>query len=1188
MEPVTSFLKTLASKGIKVSAEAGRLNCYAQKGALTDEIRDGLTRYKSEIIALLEGGQNRRQAQMDNGSASGSKEFPLSVGEKGLYIHQKLRPEMSAYNVPLCFRVNSELNAEILAKAWERTLKQFPILTARVIEKDGDLYHRLDDGCKTTIQRRSIDFADDRQLLPFLRGRVRELFDLNRGPLTRIELFTQGERKSILLITVHHIIFDGVSAMVLLKSFFTFYRQLLQGEPVRLSRDLLGYREFVAWEEAMLASAEGAAHAAYWRRQLAGELPVIELLPDLPRSASPDFEEKILVKDLPEDLSRWVRDFAKAHSFLPSVIFLGVFQLLLHRYTNQDDIIVGMPVMGRAAQKFAAEIGYFINMVPLRARFEEQPKLGEFLRRTQRAMLDALHHSSYPFQLMLEELKTKQAGKNPVYQVTYAYQNFTNQAGVAMLRQQQSPNLDIEYVTDVAQEEYSDLWLEIFEKEALFSVRLQYNPELYSRHAINRFFDHYCALLKGISENQDLLPHEYSIVTESEKHRLLVDYNATQAEYPKDKCIHHLFAEQVERTPEAVAVVFEDQELTYRELNARANRLARSLVEQGAGPEVLVALLADRGIDFLIAMLAIFKTGGAYLPLDPRHPVQRISQALNQSRAAFVIAASPYGSLAAEAIASSATENHSVAFILDELLKELRQEENLSIPSLPNQLAYVVYTSGSTGLPKGAMIEHRGMINHLFAKIETLRLTEKDIVAQTASQCFDISVWQFLAALLVGGQVRIFGDEIAHNPASLLDQMELQGITILETVPSIMRMMLTEAAHRRVRPDLSAARWLIPTGEALPPDLCRHWFDLYPEIPLLNAYGPTECSDDVTHCPIEKDLSDSAMRTPIGRPIANTQIYVLNPEFQPQPIGVVGELCVGGDGVGRGYLNEAGKTSELFMPAPFAMEAGQRLYKTGDLARFLPDGNLEYLGRIDHQVKIRGFRIELGEIEAALHEHCAVEQAVVLMREDQPNEKRLVAYVVKADIPEVSHKEEWREFLSDRLPAYMVPAVFVELENLPLTTNGKLDRRALPVPERASLELGKGYVAPRTLIEQTLAEIWRHVLGVDQVGVYDDFFELGGHSLLATRLISKIRSQMNVDLPLKALFERGSVAQLAQLIEKAEKSDIPPIQPVDRAQFDRLPLSFAQERLWFINQLEPDSARLQPSWRGHHPGRAGY
>src|SRR5262249_16854799 len=487
---------------------------------------------------------------------------------------------------------------------------------------------------------------------------------------------------------------------------------------------------------------------------------------------------------------------------------------------------------------------------------------------------------------------------------------------------------------------------------------------------------------------------------------------------------------------------------------------------------------------------AVFKAGGAYIPLDPHHPAQRIGQVLSLSRTTILVTASQFGSLAAEAIAGLTTPVPPVLCLLEELLNDGHHEEDIGKHFLPDQLSYVIFTSGSTGVPKGAMLEHRGMLNHLYAKVRDLRLDGNDVVAQTASQCFDISVWQFLAALLVGGKVQIFEDEITHDPSGLLDQIEQRKVTILEIVPSLMRTMLAEVENRGMKADLSTIGWLIPTGEALPPELCRQWFRLYPEIPLLNAYGPTECSDDVTHCPIEDALSERAVRSPIGRPIANTQIYVLNMGLEPQPIGLVGELYAGGEGVGRGYLNEPGKTADSFLPALFTMEVGARLYRSGDWVRYLPEGNLEYLGRIDHQVKIRGFRIELGEIEAVLRRHPSIEQVVVVAREDIPGEKRLAAYLVAK--PETALLvSELRDYLKRELPGYMAPAAYVMLDALPLTENGKLDRRALPAPDGGDYA-AREYAAPVGEIEAKLAQIWAEVLQLERVGRHDNFFALGG------------------------------------------------------------------------------------------------
>src|SRR5215470_7320929 len=468
MRTVTEFLNILASKGVKLSAEAGQLNCYAQKGTLTSDIQAGIIKYKLELIALLEGRGEKLQTETNNGGSRKVKEFPLSAGQKGLYILQTVYPGMSAYNVPLGVRLGATLDVDLLEKAWSCALEQYPILTTRIIEKEGRLCHYLDDGCKTTIQRRAIEQADEQEVLSLLWARAKQPFDLNRGPLVRVDLFTQADEESILLITIHHIIYDGVSANLLLGSLFSYYNQLCEGKPARVSHNLPGYQEFVAWEEAMLASPEGRSHAEYWRRQLSGELPRIELFPDLPSSAASDYVGATLLEDLPEDLSRWVRDFTRAHSLRPSAMFLTIFQLLLQRYANQEDIIVGMPVIVRPAKKFAAEIGYFMNMVPLRTQRGGKLKFTEFLRATQSVMLDAIYHSGYPFENMLENVKSKQAAKNPIFQVNYAYQNFIDQAALAQALQRQTLKMSV--VPELGPEGYSDFALEIYEREVSFGV----------------------------------------------------------------------------------------------------------------------------------------------------------------------------------------------------------------------------------------------------------------------------------------------------------------------------------------------------------------------------------------------------------------------------------------------------------------------------------------------------------------------------------------------------------------------------------------------------------------------------------------------------------------------------------------------------------------------------------------------
>lgn len=636
-------------------------------------------------------------------------------------------------------------------------------------------------------------------------------------------------------------------------------------------------------------------------------------------------------------------------------------------------------------------------------------------------------------------------------------------------------------------------------------------------------------ILVDSTQNIEGLP----LLSEAELHQQLVEWNDTQMDYPLSQCFHELFEAQVERTPEAVAVAFEQEQLSYRELNQRANQMAHYLQDMGVGPDTLVSLLAERGISFLIAILAVFKAGGAYLPLDPHHPSERLQRILEHSGARLILAAKEFAATLSRTLMDMQAETPPRVIYLEDLqFQPGHAIENLPACATPRNLSYVIYTSGSTGMPKGAMIEHRGMINHIYAKITALNLTATDSVAQTASQCFDISVWQFLAALLVGGRVHIFNDDVSHDPMRLLTRVAEHQITILETVPSLLRVMLELVESKSiVRPNLEDLRWLVPTGEALPPEFCRRWLNTYPHTPLLNAYGPTECSDDVTHFPIYQPLADTLVHTPIGRPINNIQIYILDRKLRPLPVGAEGELYVGGVGVGRGYLNDPQRTTEAFIANPFSDEPGARLYKTGDLARYLSDGNIEFLGRIDYQVKIRGNRIELGEIEAMLRKHPDVQDVVVLAREDTPGDKYLAAYVV---VPAGVTGSDLRNYLMEKLPDYMVPTAFMVLETFPLTPNGKVDRRALPAPERIRSRMEETFVAPTSPMQEQLIQIWEELLDVEPIGIRDNFFESGGHSLLAVRLVDRIAQVCGKKISGSTLLANATIEQLAVVLESEE------------------------------------------------------
>jgi len=1108
-------------------------------------------------------------------TASSERRAPLSFAQQRLWFLDQLVPNSPFYNLPGAVRLDGRLDLDVLESVINEIVKRHETLRTRFEVEEGEPVQVIGEWKPRKLEvedlsglPRGVREAEARRIT---REEAETGFELDRGPLLRVKVLKLEEERHVALFNLHHIIGDAWSMGLLVREVGLLYEAMSRGQRSPLPEPEIQYADYAVWQREYLGGGALEREVRYWKEQLKGAA-VMDLPADHARPAVSTYRGGRERVEIDKKLSDDLRRLSQREGASLFMALMAAFKALLMRYSGEEDVSVGTAITNRTRRGVAGLIGFFVNTLVMRTDLSGNPSFRELIRRERKVALEAYAHQEAPFEKVVEEINPdRNLSRSPLFAVMMVLED-------ARGKDLEIKGLKAQWAGEDAATAKFDLELVLTQSREGIDGSLEYSCDLYEGETIRRMARHFEKVVAEVVRDPDQRIKEIDLMSGSERERILVKWNQTAIDYPRDRTIHELFEEQAESRPDAVAVAYRDQEVSYRELNARANHMAGTLLELGVGPEVVVALLAERGIDFLIAILAVFKAGGAYLPLDPRHPAQRICQTLGRSGAGLVMTTSQFGPLAAEAVAGLTAEDRPAVFFMEELFKEPGQEENLGRRFLPNQLSYVIFTSGSTGAPKGAMVEHRGMLNHLLAKVRTLGLDDRDAIAQTASQCFDISVWQFLAALLVGGRVDVFDDEVAHDPASLLDQIGLRKVTILEVVPSLMRMMLTEADRRLAdnnsKPELSSLRWMIPTGEALPPGLCHHWFRLYPEIPLLNAYGPTECSDDVTHCPVDEVLSESAARTPIGRPIANTQIYVLDGDLRPQPMGVVGELYVGGECVGRGYLNEAGKTSEYFIPDAFARVAGTRLYKSGDLARYLPDGNLEYLARIDHQVKIRGFRIEPGEIEAAIRRHPSVAEVVVVAREDTPGEKRLVAYLVAR--PETTLSiSDLRDFLRRELPEYMAPAAYVALDALPLTENGKLDRQALPAPEGASSELERGYLAPRTLVEQRLAEIWSQVLGVDQVGVHSDFFDLGGHSLLATQVMSRARSSFQVELPLRVLFEHPTISELGRKVEQAigigSGFQAPPLVRTPR-DGQRAPLSFAQQRLWFIEQLEPGAA----------------
>jgi amino acid adenylation domain-containing protein len=1100
-------------------------------------------------------------------------ELPLSFAQQRLWFLDQLQPGSPFYNLFSAVRMQGELDLNALTESFGELVRRHEALRTVFADVDGKPVQVIMPARKLSLELRDLrGLAEDEREAEAMRLAAEDVqrpFDLSRGPLMRVGLLQLGEQEHILLLCIHHIISDGWSTRVLIRELVTLYDNFSSGRPSPLAELGIQYADFARWQREWLQGDVLLTQLEYWRGQLAGAPAVLEFPTDRPRPAVQTFRGARESLVFPKELAEAVQVLSRREGVTQFMTLLAAFKVLLGRYSGQADIVVGTPIAGRNQIEIEELIGFFVNTLVLRTDLSGGPSFRELLGRVREASLGAAAHQDLPFEKLVEELQPERdLSRSPLFQVMFALQNV--------------PKDEFELKTLTLSPIEADSGTAKFDLTMFFHPTedgllgiLEYNTDLFDAETARRMLAHYEVLLRGVVADPEQRISSLPLLTEPERQQMLELWNDTAAPYPHDACFQQLFEAQVAHTPDAIAVSDDHEQLSYSELNGRANRLARFLLAQGVGAESVVAVLERRGVSLLTAMLAIFKAGGTYLPLDPRHPAPRLAQVLTQSRALLVLAGEEFEEAVSQAVEQMATGCVVPVHQLGRAIEQAGDTQNLGLQSEPQNLAYVIYTSGSTGVPKGAMIEQRGMINHLFIKVRDLGLGPADVLAQTASQCFDISIWQFLSPLLVGGRVRIFDDEVAVDPVGLLSALELEGVTIAETVPSMLHALLdeieknsparTEASARigsgaaptgetsgeTSGETLAALRWMVVTGEALGPELCRDWKRLMGDrIRLLNAYGPTECSDDVTHYEVRESPAEHVVRMPIGRALGNTRLYILDREMGLAPVGVSGELYVGGAGVGRGYLYNARRTCESFVPDPFTKTGGERLYRTGDLCRYRPNGQIEFLGRIDHQVKVRGFRIELGEIEAALAQHPEVAEVAVAVHDNGAGDKRLVAYVVGTTAPrddaheastetprgqESNGRADLREYLKQRLPEYMVPQAFIMLEALPLTPNGKLDRRALPAPDYAQQVWEKSYLPPRDETEKSVAGIWSEVLGLERVGVEDNFFSIGGHSLLATQVISRVRQQFQIELPLRALFESPTVSELARVITRTRE-----------------------------------------------------
>jgi amino acid adenylation domain-containing protein len=1129
------FLSYLRGLHVQLSVdEDGGLRYSAPTGVMTYALKNELAARKMEILKFLNEAclaTHPLPPPMKRIPRDGK--LPLSFAQQRLWFLDQLEPDSPLYNIPQAFRLRGALKVEALRGTFEVLVTRHESLrTTFSIVDETPVQCIAEKGSFSmpVIDLTGLPEAGREVEAQRLAGEeFRRPFNLSQGPLLRVTLLRLGEKEHILLLVIHHIISDGWSMGVLVKEMAALYEAFCVGNPSPLVELPIQYADFAHWQREWFQGEVLGAQVQYWKKQLGGTLPILELPTDRPRPAVQIYRGKRRSLAFSKDLSEGLKALSQREGVTLFMMLLAAFQTLLHRYTGQEDIIVGSPIANRNRLEIEGLIGFFVNTLVLRSDLSGNPPFRELLSRVREVALGAYGHQDLPFEKLVEELQVpRDLSYNPLFQVMLVLQNAPMQAlqlsGLTL-----SP---LEVETGTAK---FDLTLELVEGSEGFAGGIEYNTDLFDTVSIDRMVGHFQTLLQGIVANPEQRIAELPLLSEGERHQLLVEWNATEVEYPRDKCLHELFEEQVERTPDGVALVFEGKQLTYRELNGRANQLAHYLRKMGVGPEVLVGIFMERSFEMVIAMYGILKAGGAYVPLDPEYPPERVAFMARDTQVPVL--------LTQRHLMANLPEHKAKVICLDSdwpgIVKE--NSQNLASGATAENLAYVIYTSGSTGMPKGAMNTHRGICNRLLWMQDEYQLTDKDRVLQKTPFSFDVSVWEFFWPLLVGACMVVARPGGHKDSHYLVKTIQEQEITTLHFVPSMLQVFLEE---KEVEKCFTLKR-VICSGEALPYELQEHFFARLPA-ELHNLYGPTEAAVDVTYWACKRG-SDQRI-VPIGYPVANTQMYILDSHLQPVPIGVPGELYIGGIQVGRGYLNRPELTAEKFIPDPFRAVPRARLYRTGDLARYLPGGEIEYLGRTDHQVKIRGFRIELGEIEAVLGEHESIGQVVVMAREDIPGEKRLVAYIVP-DGNQPPSASVLRQYLQEKLPEYMVPGAFITLEKFPLSPNGKIDRKTLPAP--ASIRpVELDYVAPRTEMERTIAAIWQEVLHLEKVGTHDNFFELGGHSLLATQVVSRIKKTLGIDLPLQLFFKNPIIAGLSGIIEKLEKEgaifQIPGIRPISR------------------------------------------
>ena len=1080
--------------------------------------------------------------------------MPLSFAQQRLWFLEQVHPASSINHISMGVRLQGSLDPGMLERSVQEIIRRHEILRTRFISDRGEGFAEISDEAVFTIRPHDLQTLNEAEqeieLRQFLRTEANQPFDLGRGPLFRVALAALEQDQHVLVLTFHRLIADGWSLRVFCKELALLYKPGCEVRGTRLSKLSVQYADYANWQRTRLNQGLREVHREYWIGQLSGARPPAELPADRPRPRMRTFEGGVRSQSLSPGLVAALDLFCQQQGVTTFMVLYAVFVTWLHRYTRESDVVVGSVVAGRRRVELEDVIGYCVNTVALRSELSDGLTGKDLLKQARRVVADAYDHQELPFEEVIEALSLRREGTlSPLFNAMIVCED--DPLSAFKIRDLEATHLPWEPTVS----EF-DLVLIVVNKGQGLELALLYNSSIFFDSTVSRMLGQIEMLLRELIKKPEARLGDLSLLMPEERGQVLLEWNQTKVPVPLSAGIHALIEAQVERTPDAIAVICGEDSLSYQELNRRANRVARALKKLGVCADLPVGLCVERSVDGIVGLLGILKAGGGYVPLDPSFPDHRLRLMLDDAQGSIVVTQRHLRSH----LRSFGGQVCDVESLCESTVSG--GEENLATPVLPDQLAYIMYTSGSTGRPKGVAVTHRNLETSLRAR---LRYYPEQVsrFLLTFSLAFDGSVTGIFWTLLQGGQLVIPSEAVHRNPTELAVLVEHHHISHVVWVPSLYNAVLGDALNGQ----LDSLRIVITAGESLPLELVRSHYQLLPHAMLYNEYGPTEAT---VWCSVYQTTREEAgARVPIGKPISNTQLYVLDADLEPVPIGVPGELYVGGDCLARGYVGQPLLTQERFLAPPHVASA--RLYRTGDLARYREDGNVEFLGRVDQQVKLRGYRIELGEVEYVLSNFPGVYQAAVLLRQDKPEQQRLVGYVTGQPALHTM-LDQIRSYVSTRLPQYMVPSIILWMETMPLTATGKIDRSALPVPEETA-GLEEARIAPRNQVEEAVAELWKSVLGVPEAGIHDNFFERGGHSLLATQLVSRIREAFNVEVLLRVIFERPTIADLAEEVTRLcrgerKTSVIPPIVRVPRDQ--PLPLSYSQQRMWLMYRLAPE------------------